>query len=1184
MNVTPAAKSNSGMNGGYMTKSPIAKAAVPALLVGLSALPAAAADFNIPGGDLKAALDVYTQTTGAKVLYAEDAVRGIKTKGVQGNLSDSSALSRILSGTGFSVRTHADGTITIMRSPSADNEVPDIVMAQATPPRAAVETVTVTSSKLGGADVQSIPISITALSQEQLTATQTNGGPDLIKQVPNMTFTKTNFTGYSIQLRGIGTQAISVTTDPAVAVAFNDIPFIRNHFFEQEFYDVSQVEVLRGPQGTLYGRNATAGVVNLTSAKPTDQFEAMASGEIGNYHQRRFEGMINLPIVDDRVDLRIAGEWTKRQGYSFNALDNQRIDGRDLWSGRVSLGIKPVENVQINIVWEHFSEDDDRMRTSKQLCKTDPTPTEVNGIPVGNSFIGAYSSGPYLSQGCLPSSLYSSEAFGVVNGDSLPYYEPLADKGALVWPHYANLDPYASATQSQNLRVIETTLNPSYKAKNDTLELNADYAISPTLTFTSQTGYNNDFLWSTEDYNRFNTTEGAFFYVTPGGGEQYNDLQLVSADPNGLGRCRGNGLECQGLQIGTVCKPLPGAYINTDAEDTLAPDASGYPFQCIPDGVFCDPQLGCSDRLVAQDLSEERAWQVSQEFRLASHFAGPFNFSVGGNYLHYETEENYYVFINTLTMLSYNYFLGTTGVKEQSLPWVPGVSDNSNCLTGGFSNTDLNSPGNANLGAGERFGCIYIDPNPLTKLNNEGHNYFLSQNPYTLNSYAGFGEAYYNILDDLKVTAGLRWTEDQKHFTDIPSELLVKGYGYPISGVVNQQWDQFTGRAVINWTPKLDFTEQTLVYGSYSHGYKAGGANPPGATLLTFGTTSGQVVNPIHPLTFKPEFVDAFELGSKNTLLDGALTFNADVFYYNYENYQISRIVDRTSINDNFDAHVKGAEVESTWEPLPGLRFNFAGGWEDTALAKGSKSVDLIDRADIANHPGWMVIKPFVTQASNCVLPVYVVTELLQTVNSNGYTATGLNMACTAAYNANLDPVTFKQYAAYPGALQSPYFDPTYPGFDPRAGTPGDPYTGQNTFNGVDYGPAPNNGQGFDKDLSGNKLPNAPPFTVSAGAQYTMPLTTDWAGTLRADYYWQDYSWARVFNDNPYDRIRGYTNLNLTLIFTSQNGWQVMLYDKNVFNETAITGTFLNSDDSGLTSNVFLTDPKLIGIRVTKNW
>ena len=135
---------------------------------------------------------------------------------------------------------------------------------------------------------RAIPIAITALIQEQLTAHANAGGPDLVKQVPNLTFSKTNFTGYNIQIRGIGTQAISVATDPAVAVAFNDTPFLRNHFFEQEFYDLGQVEVLRGPQGTLYGRNATAGVVNIISAKPTDQFEAMASADIGNYKNRRY--------------------------------------------------------------------------------------------------------------------------------------------------------------------------------------------------------------------------------------------------------------------------------------------------------------------------------------------------------------------------------------------------------------------------------------------------------------------------------------------------------------------------------------------------------------------------------------------------------------------------------------------------------------------------------------------------------------------------------------------------------------------------------------------------------------------------------------------------------------------------------------------------------------------------------
>src|SRR5580765_2460341 len=147
-----------------------------------------------------------------------------------------------------------------------------------------IETVVVTAQKRSE-NIQKVPIAISAFTQKELKTQQIAGGPDLIKEVPNLTFSKTNFTGYNIQIRGIGTQAISVTTDPAVAIAFNNIPFIRNHFFEQEFFDVSDVEVLRGPQGTLYGRNAPAGVVNISSAPPTDQFEANASVDVGNYNE-----------------------------------------------------------------------------------------------------------------------------------------------------------------------------------------------------------------------------------------------------------------------------------------------------------------------------------------------------------------------------------------------------------------------------------------------------------------------------------------------------------------------------------------------------------------------------------------------------------------------------------------------------------------------------------------------------------------------------------------------------------------------------------------------------------------------------------------------------------------------------------------------------------------------------------
>ena len=1079
--------------------------------------PAAAKIFNIPGGDLNTALDVYMQQAGVQIVFSGDVVRGHRTKGAKGDYTETAALTQLLRGTGFTTETTSSSAIGIVpeRHEGAPLRVAQAARRAPTAPTAAapttVETVVVTAQKKSE-NIQQVPISVTALSQQQLTDRQIAAGPDLIRDVPNMNFGKTNFSGYSIELRGIGTQAISVTTDPAVAVAYNGTPFIRNHFFEQEFFDLDNVEVLRGPQGTLYGRNATAGVVNLIPAKPTDQFEAMASADIGNFSNRRFEGMINLPIVGDKLDIRAAGEWTKRDGYTEDTTLDTKVDGRDLWSARVTIGFKPTDDLQAYLVWEHFSEDDDRLRSGKQLCKTAPIPTSVDGVPVppigyDQGFGGAFDPATYFSQGCELTSLYSPDAFEVPNGFSAQYIKAAKFSGTI----NTTLDPYASTTQSTNLRQIESILQPHYRARNDIIELNVDYKLAPSLTLSSQTGYNNDYLFSTEDYNRFDTAPGLF-------------------------------LPSEGGHQGTVV------------------DANG---------VFCDPQLGCSNRLVGEDLSDENSWQFSQELRLASNFQGPLNFNVGANYLHYVTEENYYVFINTLTMYTLSSFGGNPEVG--SLPYVPGVTDNTGCFFafywGGYQ--PLNPKRHTSLPSQDQ--CNYIDPNPIAHLNNMGHNYFLSQNPYTLNSYAAFGEAYYDILNNLKLTLGIRYTEDRKHFVDIPSEVVTDGWGYYATGVVDQKWDRLTGRSVLNWMPDLPFTDQSLFYASYAHGYKAGGANPPGAAL--FGNSAGNISFPDHPLTFKPEYIEAFELGTKNTLLDNSLTLDGDIFYYNYTGYQISEIVDRTAINNNYNAHVEGAEIEANWEPLPGVKLNFAGGWEDTAAAGGTSGVDLMDRT--AGNPDWMVVKPYPTQASNCILPTYVVGALLQEVNygpNTGQADVFLAQACGVAYNLGEDPLTHMAYTP----------NPTMGGNDSVDGQPDQPpplgYIGFNPF------AAPNNGEGFSKNLSGHQLPNAPPFTVSLGAQYTIPVMDDWAATLRSDFYWQADSWARIFNDNPYDRLRGYTNVNLALILTSDDGWQVMGYIKNIFNTTAITGDFLNSDDSQLTTNVFLTDPRLYGIRVTKNF
>jgi len=1083
--------------------------------------------FDIPQQSLVAALEAFGKQGEAEILFSRTEAEGHATAGVSGNYEPAQALAMLLDGSGLKFRQVNGNTYVVEgaapQSGSAAGDGAD---------NGTVQALIVTAQKREE-DIQDVPIAISAFTQEDLTRSQVAGGPDLVTQVPNFTFTKTNFSSYSIQIRGIGTQAISATTDPAVAVAFNNTPFIRNRFFEQEFYDLERVEVLRGPQGTLYGRNATAGVVNIISAKPKFRYEAKLSADLGNYSSSRVEGMVNIPLVEDKVALRVAGAWTKRDGYVTNELSGSQTDGRDLWSTRVSLRVQPTDRLNMNLIWEHFQEDDDRLRSGKQLCHKDVV-THIGDIPITRYFDTSIAGGQGgaiwagvqagLSQGCTRQSLYDQSSFQRPNGLMLPYYVP---SGAIGLP-IALTDPYANVVgcsytggcdprlvantldQPQDLRVIQSTVDPKYRAQNDLGELQVSYDLTDTLTLTSETAYSADKVWSLEDYNRFNTAHGA--WLQPYGGMRPG---LLTAGPYG--------------------------------------------------GVFCDPQLGCSDRLVAVDLSTAKSTQFSQEFRLASSYDGPFNFSLGANFLRSDSEDKYYVFFNSTTLVA------AAAIFQAVPPWVAGQSDNGECLRNGYL------PGDPN-GVYAVQDCTYIDPNPIESLNDKGHNYFLSKNPYKLISYAMFGEAYYQIVDNLKLTAGVRWTVDKKEAPRIPSWILAsQSVGYPVAEAIRQEWREPTGRLALDWKPNLSFTDQTLIYGSYAHGYKAGGANPPGYVREFYADAATALANTAEsatrPRTFQPEFVNAFELGTKNTLDEGRVTANLAAFYYDYTGYQVSEIVDRSAFNRNFDATVWGAELEAEWRPLENLKLGFKGGYEKTRIADGQQAIDLMDRT--AGHTDWLVARPFPTYASSCVLPVYVFANPDGTIGRVGGVGGGGPSGCELAYSMGLDPVTTGPYVDLAnGGVPNPQTifnnldsHPGYPGFDPS----------------VDYGN--NGGEGFFKQLGGNELPNAPHFTATVTGDYTVPLPNDWLMTLHSDVHWQSQSWWRVFNDSTYDKLHPYFTMNLAAIFTNEDaGWNIMAYIKNVTNETAITGAFLNSDDTGLTTNVFLTEPRLYGLRVTKNW
>ena len=1160
--------------------------------------------FDIPAQSMAGAVQAFERLTGLPITYSAGLLDGLTAKAVQGSMSVAAALAALFDGTGVEYAPNGNGGVTLNPvNANVDFGTGGSGTASVeTARRGGVEEIIVTGQKKAER-LQDVPIAISAFDMESLDAQKIEGGFDLLKAIPNVTFSKTNFTGYNFQIRGIGTQAISATTDPGVAVSFNNTTLIVNRLFEQEYLDIERVEVLRGPQGTLYGRNATAGVINVISAKPKlDVFEGEIKIETGNFDAQRLRAHYNFPLnASGTVAGRVAYSSTVRDGYGINEFDGSDVDDRDLWTGRLSLLWQPTDRLKTTVLWERFSESDRRVRSVKQLCHRDPGRDTLQGFDIAaldnaHGGTGLPMSRIYrdqLTQGCLPGSLHDEGAFGTPNGLALPFvaagrlsgiagtygYNPysrpefsadapcdLYRTAAVFSIGFINLcndDPYGGLTQSRDLRTITSEIKPLYKADADLIELAIDFQISDELLLSSQTVYVDDSVRSTQDLNRFKTATGFF-----------NDSAAAC----------GGFISCE-----------PGGYMN------------GLLAEMSPGGVLCDPQLGCSNRFRSMDLSRSVSTQFNQEVRLVSSFDGDLNYSFGANFTRFETLNDYFVFSNTLTALT-------------NLPPFRGTQPEAIIVC---------RPPGLDWFGGDVLTCIHTDDQSLDDLVDgakpTGHNYFLSRNPYELQSMAAFGELYWEATANLKITGGLRITFDQKTFTPVPSQALLMDYregvsfnehpslcygysptnfcgrmgtglrggGYPAEPDIVQTWVEPTGRLGVDWKPVLgaSWIDESLVYAFYTRGYKAGGANPSGIADPA-GAFIEESQGAESPRLFKAEYVNAFEIGTKNRLFDGALTVNANAFYYDYRDYQVSKIVNRSAANENFDATIWGTELEVLFAPTTTTVLNATLGYLKTRIDRGEKSIDLMDRTqgggqmfvtgqinpafdpqlppravedyvagldapadqEFLAYDDWVVVKPSVVQTSNCVLPADLLVALMGAQGSKGLgTAAQFSLFCPGG--------SFSGYS---------YVEEPIPGTDNLY------------FNPITD--APNATAGFFADLSGRELPNAPNLTVSLGAQKTFLLPRGWEATARADWYWQGESFARVYNTH-YDRLRAWDNTNISAwVANASSGLKIEAYVKNLFDETPITGAFLGSDDTGLTTNVFTLDPRLIGVSISKQF
>lgn len=190
------------------------------------------------------------------------------------------------------------------------------------------------------------PVSLTAVSGDSLRSANVTNPLRLTEIVPSLNIVRND--GLQVTLRGVSSADRTERGDPSVPILLDGVYIARRQFTEVSFFDVSRVEVLRGPQGTLYGRNTTGGVVNIITNKPESRFAAGGNLTYGNYDTLQADAFVNVP-VSEKIALRASATFDKRDTYQIRAFSSPFSGGafKKNIAGRLQLRFEPTENLNI---------------------------------------------------------------------------------------------------------------------------------------------------------------------------------------------------------------------------------------------------------------------------------------------------------------------------------------------------------------------------------------------------------------------------------------------------------------------------------------------------------------------------------------------------------------------------------------------------------------------------------------------------------------------------------------------------------------------------------------------------------------------------------------------------------------------------------------------------------------------
>jgi len=207
-------------------------------------------------------------------------------------------------------------------------------------------------------NLQDVPVAISVVSGTQLERSNVNSAEQLFQRVPTLTFRKGNTNKDSaLSIRGVGTISFSSGVEPSVSTVIDGVVYARTGQQTSDFLDVERIEVLRGPQGSLFGKNASAGVINIVSREPGNELGGYVDAAWYEGNEYRIRGSIGGPLGDG-IRASLTGFWSQYDGNARNVFNNHKVNGYEHWGVRGKVIAEPTDNLKITLIADYSKNSD----------------------------------------------------------------------------------------------------------------------------------------------------------------------------------------------------------------------------------------------------------------------------------------------------------------------------------------------------------------------------------------------------------------------------------------------------------------------------------------------------------------------------------------------------------------------------------------------------------------------------------------------------------------------------------------------------------------------------------------------------------------------------------------------------------------------------------------------------------